>query len=118
MNYYYHQPNRSKYRNTIVEYDGYKFDSRGESERYYQLKMLQKAGKISGLQVHVPFELIPKDGKHRAIYYEADFVYIEDGQKIVEDFKGYRTDVYKIKKRMMKWLYGIEIRETTDKDLR
>lgn len=122
MNYYYyqnkkHQPIRSKYGNRIVEYDGYKFDSQGESMRYYQLKMLQKAGKISGLQVHVPFELIPKDGKHRAIYYEADFVYIEDGQKIVEDFKGFRTDVYKIKKRMMKWLYDIDIRETSDKDL-
>ena len=124
MNYYYHhpdkkhQPIRSKYGNRIVEFDGYKFDSQGESMRYYQLKMLQKAGKISGLQVHVPFELIPKDEKHRAIYYEADFVYIENGEKIVEDFKGFRTDVYKIKKRMMKWLYGIDIKETSDKDLR
>ena len=118
MSYPGRQPIRSKYGNRIVEYDGYKFDSQGESMRYYQLKMLQKAGKISGLQVHVPFELIPKDEKHRAIYYEADFVYIEDGQKIVEDFKGFRTDVYKIKKRMMKWLYGIDIKETSDKDLR
>ena len=114
----YYQPNRSKYRNTVVEYDGYKFDSKGESMRYYQLKMLQKAGKISGLQVHIPFELIPKAGKFRAISYEADFVYIENGEKIVEDFKGFRTDVYKIKKRLMKWLYGIDIRETSDKDLR
>ena len=87
MSNYNHQPIRSKYGNRKVEYDGYKFDSQGESMRYYQLKMLQKAGKISGLQVHIPFELIPKDGKHRAIYYEADFVYIENGEKIVEDFK-------------------------------
>ena len=118
MSYPGRQPIRSKYGNRIVEYDGYKFDSQGESMRYYQLKMLQKAGKISGLQVHIPFELIPKDGKHRAIYYEADFVYIENGEKIVEDFKGFRTDVYKIKKRLMKWLYGIDIRETSEKDLR
>ena len=39
------------------------------------------------------------------------------GNRIVEDFKGFRTDVYKIKKRMMKWLYDIDIRETSDKDL-
>lgn len=114
----YYQPNRSKYRNTVVEYDGYKFDSKGERDRYVQLKLLERAGVISDLQVHVPFQLVPKDGKERAICYEADFVYMEKGERVVEDFKGYKTDVYKIKRRLMKWILGIVIRETSDKDLR
>ena len=118
MSNYNHQPIRSKYGNRIVEYDGYKFDSKGERDRYVQLKMLERAGVISDLQVHVPFQLVPKDGKERAICYEADFVYMEKGERVVEDFKGYKTDVYKIKRRLMKWLLGIVIRETSDKDLR
>lgn len=44
--------------------------------------------------------------------YIADFVYKDkDGNEVVEDVKGFRTDVYKIKKKMMRYRYGIEIQE-------
>lgn len=102
----------SKYhaKKTIV--DGIKFASMKEANRYNQLKILERAGLIKGLELQVPFQLVPKSKYGRAIKYIADFVYIEDGEKVVEDAKGFRTDVYKLKKRLMAEKYGIEIKET------
>lgn len=58
------------------------------------------------------FVVIPKVGKEREVKYIADFTYRDsEGNFIVEDAKGFRTDVYKIKKKLMLWRYGIEIRE-------
>ena len=94
-----------------VELDGKKFDSRKEANRYCELKILQRAGKISDLKLQVPFVLIDKSDKGRAIRYIADFVYIEQGHTVVEDVKGVKTDVYKLKKRLMAERYGIEIVE-------
>ena len=56
----------SKYHNRKVEIDGIKFDSTKEGERYLELKLLLKAGKIRDLQMQVEFELIPKQGGERA----------------------------------------------------
>lgn len=100
---------------TVV--DGIKFDSKKESVRYLELKQLERAGEISGLQRQVRYELIPsqhdENGKviERACYYVADFVYRESGKTVVEDCKGYRTDVYIIKRKLMLYRYGIKIRE-------
>jgi hypothetical protein len=44
--------------------------------------------------------------------FKADFVYIRDGQEIVEDVKGRLTDVYKLKKKLMKACHQISILET------
>lgn len=101
----------SKYRAKPTVIDGIRFASRKEAQRYTELKLLERAGAISELRLQVPYELIPKHGRERAIKYIADFVYNEDGQTIVEDVKGYRTDVYKLKRRLMYERYGIEIRE-------
>ena len=103
----------SKYGN-IKTYtsDGIKHDSIKEANRWCELKLLQRAGKITELERQVPFELIPKHDGERACTYVADFVYMEDGKKIVEDVKGKRTEVYKIKKKLMLWRYGIKIKET------
>lgn len=58
------------------------------------------------------FVVVPKVGKEREVKYIADFTYRDsEGNFIVEDAKGFRTDVYKIKKKLMLWRYGIEIRE-------
>ena len=78
--------------------------------------MMERAGIISDLTRQVRFELIPavKEGgkvKQRATSYIADFVYKQGGQQIVEDAKGVRTEVYKLKKKLMLWRYGIEIKE-------
>lgn len=103
----------SKYHNIKVETPEGKFDSQKEAERYFELKLMERAGLITGLARQQKYELIPKVGSQRATYYIADFVYKDkEGNTIVEDTKGIKTDVYKIKKKLMKWRYGIDIRET------
>ena len=100
----------NKYRNRKTVVDGICFDSRKEAARWCELRLLERAGEIEGLQRQVAFELIPKSQHGRAIRYIADFVYIERGRQIIEDVKGVRTEVYKLKKRMMAE-QGKEIRE-------
>ena len=105
----------SKYNNKItVTEDGIRHDSRKEANRWEELKLLQRAGKIKNLQRQVKFELTPKLADFRASYYIADFVYedLASGKTVVEDCKGMRTDVYMLKKKMMFWRYGIRILET------
>ena len=102
MNKYHAKP-------TFVE--GRRFASRKEAARYSELRLLERAGKIQDLQTQVPFELIPKTRHGRAVRYVADFVYMQNGRKIVEDAKGVRTPVYKLKKRLMAEFLGVEIVE-------
>lgn len=123
---------RNKYYNKKMSYKGMTFDSKHELERYHELELLQRAGKISNLQRQAKFELIPaireqptecykkgpnkgqlKPGKviERAVYYIADFVYTENNKTIVEDAKGVRTKEYIIKRKLMLWHLGIRIRE-------
>ena len=92
--------------------DGQKFDSVKEFHRWGCLRLLERAGKITDLKRQVSFELIPKQDGERACTYVADFTYYENGQYVVEDCKGFKTDVYRIKKKLMKWVHGISIKET------
>lgn len=92
--------------------DGQVFDSQKEYNRWCDLRLLERAGRISGLRRQVCYELIPKQGTMRACSYIADFVYQEKGKLVVEDCKGYRTEAYKIKKKLMLWVHGIRIKET------
>lgn len=106
----------SKYGNRKITVDGITFDSRKEAARWRELSLLERAGKITGLQRQVKFELIPSqkiDGKvvERPCAYIADFVYRQDGQTVVEDTKGYRTKDFIIKKKLMLYVHGIRIRE-------
>lgn len=108
---------KPKYGNQKIEVHGVKFDSKREAGRYVELKMMQSAGEIYGLQLQVPFVLAPSvklDGKNKpALRYFADFVYFKTGtnEKTVEDAKGKVTDVYRIKKHLMKSVHNIEIKE-------
>ena len=93
------------------------FDSIRERKRYGELKLMERAGMISGLTRQVRFELIPAqyhNGKclERSCSYYADFTYWKDGRFIVEDCKGFKTDVYRIKKKLMLERHGIVIKET------
>ena len=106
----------SKYGNKKWELDGKTFDSQHEARRYQELRYLLRIGLISDLQLQVPFELIPsqrRGGKvvERPVKYVADFVYTENGEKVVEDAKGVRTKEYVIKRKLMLMQYGIQIRE-------
>ena len=103
----------SKYGNKkITGPDGQKFDSVKEYRRYGCLRLLERAGVISDLKRQVKFELIPRIGNERACNYIADFTYMENGALVVEDVKGVKTEVYKIKKKLMLWVHGIRIKET------
>ena len=99
---------------------GEKFDSHREAHRYCELRLLEKAKRIKDLRRQVKYVLIPaqrdRTGKllEREVSYVADFVYYDFGlgKEVVEDVKGMKTDVYKIKKKMMLWFHGIHITET------
>lgn len=99
----------NKYKNRKIVVDNIKFDSILEANRYQELKLLQKAKQISNLRLQVPFLLqegFKKNGKtHRKIEYIADFVYEENGQTIVEDTKGMKTETFKIKQKLFEYKY-------------
>lgn len=131
----------NKLGNRSITIDGIKFDSRREGNRYCELKLLQRAGKISNLELQKRYELIPahyeevetgefykvgsKKGqpktkkvcKELAVDYVADFVYEENGKTVVEDAKGFRDPssatykVFVIKRKLMLWKYGIFVKE-------
>jgi len=108
----------NKYRNQKVYYNGAKIDSKKEARRLFQLKLLEKANEIEDLRTQVQFELQPsfeKNGKkYRAITYIADFVYYDNKLKrvVIEDTKGYKTEVYKLKKKLFEYKYpNVEIEE-------
>lgn len=113
---------------------GFVFDSKREYTRWCELRLLERAGKITDLKRQVKFELIPaqreestevyKAGPHKglpkpgaviekACTYIADFRYFdENGKLVVEDAKGHKTEAYKIKKKLMLWVHNIRIKET------
>ncbi len=109
------KPKRSKYGVLLnrPKVDGIRFASQAEENRYHELKALEKAGAICALRTQPRYAL-----EVRGVLictYVADFVYFEEvagGVAVVEDVKGVLTDVYKLKKKLMKAIYGIEIRET------
>lgn len=120
-----------KYNNTKVEYDGIKFDSKKEMQRYIVLKDAENSGVISNLELQVKYELIPavreeyiehlktKDKvKTRTlqlpITYTCDFQYLKDGVLIVEDVKASPKMLPKefvMKEKMMFALKGIKIKK-------
>ena len=107
----------NKYKNKQTMYKGIKFDSIKEKEHYMLLEYYQKNGRIKDLKRQVPFELIPKfeiNGiTRRKMTYKADFTYIttNDDKLHVVDVKGFKTDVYKLKKKLFEYKYGIELEE-------
>lgn len=119
----------SKYHSKKVTVGGETFDSSEEYRRFCELKLLQRAGKITDLQRQVKYVLIPtqrepdtigkrggvKQGKiiEKECSYVADFVYrdLATNQTIVEDTKGFKTKEYIIKRKLMLWVHGIRIQE-------
>ena len=128
----------NKLRNKKVSVNGILFDSKREASRYWELRMLERNGKISNLELQKEYELIPaqyetfprygkkgqrlKDGQRcieQAVKYIADFVYTdnETGLEVVEDAKGYRDPKsatyakFVIKRKLMLYIHGIKVRE-------
>lgn len=127
----YKRKDGSKYKNRKCIYDGIKFDSQKERDRYIYLKEAENKGLIKELRLQVKYELIPavredyvehlktKDKiKQRtlqlAITYTCDFQYIKDDELVVEDVKSnpkMLTKEYQLKKKMLFALKRIKIRE-------
>lgn len=107
---------RGKYHARKTTVDGITFDSKREADRYLVLKGMEEDGLIEDLRRQVRYELVPAfdvDGRHyRPVCYVADFVYVEDGKEVVEDVKGMRTDVYRLKSKLFAKRYGTNVRET------
>jgi hypothetical protein len=85
--------------------DGVLFDSKAEMNRYAVLKILQRAGMISDLELQPRYVLLDSfeanGERYRPVVFVADFRYTEGAVKIVEDVKGHLTEVYRIKKKML-----------------
>ena len=103
---------QAKYRNIKAEYNGEIYDSRKEMRRAYALDMLVRCGRIKDLERQKRFILqdgyLTRDGrKIRPISYIADFVYYDNdkGLWVVEDVKGVRTEVYRLKRKMFEFRY-------------
>lgn len=118
----YRPQKKSKYGNRKCRRDGIYFDSVAEGDRYRQLQLLEKSGKIRDLRRQTKYVLIPAqyryvDGKKKLIereaYYKADFDYYEvgSGRHIVEDVKGVRTPEYILKRKLMLSEHDIQITE-------
>ena len=105
----------------VTSPEGEVFDSRKEYRRWCELKLLERADKITKLRRQVKYVLIPAQHEEqykklieRECSYKADFVYVDTatGKEVVEDSKGVRTPEYKIKRKLMLHKYGIRIKET------
>ena len=120
---------KSKYHNEPVTIDGVRYDSKGEYLSWNFLKLMELAGQISNLRYHVKYELIPAITKEVVVhlktkdkvvtktvqaaqYYEADFVYTvtKTGEEVVEDFKGFETDLFRFKAALFFYIYKKQIR--------
>lgn len=109
----------SKYHAKKIKWNGYTFDSKKEFNRYQELLLLQRAGRVKNLERQVKIPLLPsqkdENGKviERAVTYIADFVYFdtEQNKTIVEDVKGMKTPEYILKRKMLLYLNHIRVQE-------
>ena len=101
-----------KYHNIKTVIDGIKFDSKKEAKRYQELVIMQKAGLIRDLKCQQPYAITVNT--FPICKYIVDFIYYDNNaaELIIEDVKGFKTPVYKIKKKLMKACHNIEILET------
>lgn len=121
----------SKWHNTPCEYNGIKFDSHKERDRYIFLKSLEDKGVICDLKRQVRYTVCPavygerevqlktktkieKYTRQIASYYYADFTYMLNGELVVEDIKGAEgteTEVFRLKSKLMLAYNGIEVKK-------
>lgn len=104
------QPRKSKYKSKRKVIDGKVFASQREAKVYLQLAALEKAKQISQLKLQVPFRITINN--HYVCTYVADFTYLDyKGSYVVADAKGFRTPLYRLKKKLIKAVYNIDILE-------
>jgi hypothetical protein len=104
------EPKPGRIRSTKTVVDGMTFDSKREAQRWHELILEQRAGHISALRRQVPFAITIN--RMHVCDYIADFVYVRNGAEVVEDSKGFRTEMYRLKKKLVRAVYGVEIVES------
>lgn len=110
---------RSKYHAVPTVIDGIRFASKAEARRYQELKMLEKEGKVRNLTLQPKYPLVFTPGAGRDAVkvgdYIADFWYmaVDRGveRAVIEDVKGMKTPVYRLKKKLVEAIYGVTITE-------
>ncbi len=107
----YKRPFTNKFNAKRCEEDGFKFDSMRERKRYNELKILQRAGQISHLEVHPIYHIV--FNKYPICKVIPDFRYIEHGKTVVEDVKSEATitPMYRLKKKLLFAQEGIQLTE-------
>ncbi len=101
----------NKYRNVHTIVDGIRFDSKREAARWQELKLLERAGEIELLERQVKYPLVVSGLKVGTYICDAAYFDKRTGEHVVEDTKGVLTPTYRLKKKLVKALYGVEIRE-------
>ena len=108
----------TKYKAKPTVIDGVRFASKAEADRYCYLRLLLQAGKISNLELQPKYTI--KINGEKICDYVADFRYFtpnngpqdQVGHLVVEDVKGTKTPVYRLKKKLVEALYpGVKIEE-------
>lgn len=89
-----------------------RYASKREATHAERLKLLERAGEISDLEEQPKFLLIPAQPGMRPTFYYADFSYVDrDGVRHVIDVKGFRTEVYRLKKKLVAFVHNVVIEE-------
>lgn len=101
---------RNKFGAVKTQVAGVTFDSKREAERYRHLRVLEAAGHISGLQLQPAFDLHAPGGV-KVARYVADFAYRDEATQrlVVEDVKGVKTPMFRLKAKWLKAEHGIEV---------
>ena len=110
----------AKYKNKITFVDGIRFQSKGEADRYTDLRLMEKAGYISELSLQPKFPIVINNKpvkirsagcpNGRAVSYYADFRYKDSkGVDVVEDFKGMDLPISRLKRALVESIYGIQV---------
>jgi hypothetical protein len=110
----------TKYGAKSVVLDGHRFPSKAEAKRYGELKLLQKAGEITGLELQPKFPLVLPNGAEilirsdrypngRKAVYRADFAYFTPARRVVEEVKGMDTMESRLRRAVVEAIYGIRI---------
>lgn len=103
-------PKRSKYNAQKTTYNGVVFDSKAEAKRAQEIDWIIASGEVLRVEYQPRFDIVVNEKKIG--FYKADFkVYYSDGRVEIEDVKGMKTPIYKIKKKLVEALYGIDILE-------
>ena len=101
---------KNKYNARKTQVNGHTFHSQREARRYQDLQLLERAGRIHSLRLQVPYPL--EVAGEQIGKYVADFGYTENDEEVIEDSKGYRTPLYRWKKKHVEAQYKITIKET------